>query len=180
MVPPEVWKSEVCSGLDPKLVAQVLAERDMLLRVEDGYQKVHKISGLRFRCAVIRHEPHSFRLRCGKRRNGRNRCNLKAFLNMLLKPKSLPKSIRLRRLRPLRLKSPEVAPLKSRTTAWKSQMAVLRSKQNFGRERCALMTTWPSSKAAPSSELIMPRRPATITQADVARAIRAVKQSSFA
>jgi hypothetical protein len=42
------------------------------------------------------------------------------------------------------------------------------------------MTTWPSSKAAPSSELIMPRRPATITQADVARVIRAAKQAGAA
>jgi putative DNA primase/helicase len=27
LVPPEVWKSEICNGLDPTMVAKVLAER---------------------------------------------------------------------------------------------------------------------------------------------------------
>ena len=53
MIPPEVWKSEVCRGLDPKLVAQVLAEKNMLLRAADGWQKVHKISGRPVRCYTI-------------------------------------------------------------------------------------------------------------------------------
>jgi putative DNA primase/helicase len=45
LIPAEVWKSEVCSGIDPGLAARVLAERGMLVRAEDGFIKVHKIEG---------------------------------------------------------------------------------------------------------------------------------------
>ena len=31
MIPSETWKAEICHGLDPKLVAKVLAERGLLL-----------------------------------------------------------------------------------------------------------------------------------------------------
>ena len=44
-IPAEVWKSEVCSGIDPGLAARVLAERGMLVRAEDGFIRVHKIEG---------------------------------------------------------------------------------------------------------------------------------------
>ena len=30
-IPPEIWKSEICQGLDPKFVARTLAERGMIL-----------------------------------------------------------------------------------------------------------------------------------------------------
>ena len=53
MVPPEVWKSEICVGLDPKLVAKVLADRDMLERAPDGLLKVHRIGGRSVRCYTI-------------------------------------------------------------------------------------------------------------------------------
>jgi putative DNA primase/helicase len=45
LIPAEVWKSEVCSGIDPGLAARVLAERGMLVRAEDGFIRVHKIEG---------------------------------------------------------------------------------------------------------------------------------------
>lgn len=45
LVPPEVWKSDVCAGLNAKLVAGVLADRGMLAKASDGNQKVEKIAG---------------------------------------------------------------------------------------------------------------------------------------
>jgi uncharacterized protein (DUF927 family) len=53
MVLPEVWKSEVCTGLDAKMVAKVLADRGMLTRAPDGYQRVHKIGGHSVRCYTV-------------------------------------------------------------------------------------------------------------------------------
>jgi putative DNA primase/helicase len=53
MVMPEVWKSEVCGGLDPGLVAKVLAARDMLMRAPDGLLYVHKISGRSMRLYTV-------------------------------------------------------------------------------------------------------------------------------
>ena len=43
MVLPEVWRTEVCAGLDPTQVARVLHERDMLERSEKSYQKAQRI-----------------------------------------------------------------------------------------------------------------------------------------
>ena len=45
LIPPEVWKSEICNGLDSTMVARTLAERGMLLRASDGFQPVRKIGG---------------------------------------------------------------------------------------------------------------------------------------
>jgi hypothetical protein len=45
LILPEVFKTEVCAGLDPKLVAKVLADRGMLARGSDEYQKTHRIQG---------------------------------------------------------------------------------------------------------------------------------------
>jgi uncharacterized protein (DUF927 family) len=45
MVAPEVWTNEVCAGLDPKMVAKVLAARGMLERAPDGLQKPQWING---------------------------------------------------------------------------------------------------------------------------------------
>ena len=53
MIPPETWKSEVCAGLDPKLVARTLSERNMLRRANDGYQCVVKIKGTAKRVYVV-------------------------------------------------------------------------------------------------------------------------------
>jgi len=53
LVPPETWKSEVCSGLDPKLTARVLGERGMLDRADDGFQKVQWVSSRSTRCYTI-------------------------------------------------------------------------------------------------------------------------------
>jgi putative DNA primase/helicase len=53
MIPSETWKAEICHGLDPKLVARVLAERGMLLRAGDGFQPVRKIGGANKRVYVV-------------------------------------------------------------------------------------------------------------------------------
>jgi uncharacterized protein (DUF927 family) len=45
LVLPEVWRSEVCAGLDATHVAKVLADRGMLLRGPAGYQRPHRIQG---------------------------------------------------------------------------------------------------------------------------------------
>jgi len=53
MIPPETWKAEVCAGLDPKLVARTLSERNMLKRARDGFQSVVKIKGTAKRVYVV-------------------------------------------------------------------------------------------------------------------------------
>jgi putative DNA primase/helicase len=53
LVPPEVWKAEICNGLDAKMVARVLAERGMLARSSDGFQQVRKIGGQARRVFVV-------------------------------------------------------------------------------------------------------------------------------
>jgi putative DNA primase/helicase len=53
MVPPEVWKSEICKGLDATMVARTLAERVMLRPASDGFQSVRKIDGANKRVYVL-------------------------------------------------------------------------------------------------------------------------------
>jgi uncharacterized protein (DUF927 family) len=53
LIPPEVWKSEVCEGLDPILVARTLAENKMLKRAKDGFRSVVKIEGTAKRVYII-------------------------------------------------------------------------------------------------------------------------------
>jgi len=53
LIPPETWKSEVCAGLDPNVVARTLAERQMLKRAKDGFQSVVKIEGTAKRVYII-------------------------------------------------------------------------------------------------------------------------------
>jgi putative DNA primase/helicase len=53
MIPPEVWKSEICNGLDSTMVARTLAERGMLLRAADGFQPVRKIGGANKRVCIV-------------------------------------------------------------------------------------------------------------------------------
>lgn len=54
MIPPQVWKAEICAGLDPTMVARVLAERGMLRR-QDGrnLQCNVKIDGASKRAYVL-------------------------------------------------------------------------------------------------------------------------------
>jgi putative DNA primase/helicase len=54
LIPSETWKAEVCTGLDPKLVARVLAGRGMIERAGDGFQQVHKINGRPVRVYVVK------------------------------------------------------------------------------------------------------------------------------
>ena len=53
MIPPEVWKTEICNGLDATLVARTLAERGMLQRAGDGFQPVRKIDGANKRVYIV-------------------------------------------------------------------------------------------------------------------------------
>jgi putative DNA primase/helicase len=52
LIPAEIWRAEVCAGLDPKLVARALGERGMLERASDGWQVVRRISGQPMRVYV--------------------------------------------------------------------------------------------------------------------------------
>jgi uncharacterized protein (DUF927 family) len=54
LIPPEVWKSEIAVGQDAKLVARVLAERNMLRRAADGFQCVERIQGRPMRVYVVK------------------------------------------------------------------------------------------------------------------------------
>jgi uncharacterized protein (DUF927 family) len=45
LIPSETWKAEVAAGHNPKAVARILAERGMLKRASDGFQRVEKIHG---------------------------------------------------------------------------------------------------------------------------------------
>jgi len=53
LIPPEIWKVEVCAGLDAKLVARALASRGMLEKGGDGNSKVEKIDGVSHRVYVV-------------------------------------------------------------------------------------------------------------------------------
>lgn len=45
LIPSEVWRSEICAGMDAKFVARALGERGMIEPAKDGWQPVRKISG---------------------------------------------------------------------------------------------------------------------------------------
>jgi putative DNA primase/helicase len=53
MVPPEVWKAELCDGLDAGMVARVLAERGMLRAQSGKLQCTVKINGASKRAYVL-------------------------------------------------------------------------------------------------------------------------------
>jgi uncharacterized protein (DUF927 family) len=53
LILPEVWKQDVCAGLDPKFVAGELAKRGALTRGSDGNTRVEKIAGTPKRVFVV-------------------------------------------------------------------------------------------------------------------------------
>jgi len=53
LILPEVWKSEICAGLEPGIVAKALADHGMLAKASDGYQKNHRIEGRQMRLYTI-------------------------------------------------------------------------------------------------------------------------------
>jgi len=53
LIPSETWRTEICSGLDPKLVARTLCDVGILKRSSDGFQQVRKIAGTATRVFVI-------------------------------------------------------------------------------------------------------------------------------
>jgi putative DNA primase/helicase len=54
LIPPEIWKHEVCAGLDPKIVARELEGWQMLERSSDGFQCVRRIEGQLKRVYVLK------------------------------------------------------------------------------------------------------------------------------
>jgi putative DNA primase/helicase len=55
LILPEVWRTEVCAGMDPTTVARVLADRDMLDRGgPDELQKLHRIHDKRLRFYTVK------------------------------------------------------------------------------------------------------------------------------
>jgi uncharacterized protein (DUF927 family) len=54
LIPSTTWRADICHGLDPKLVARVLAERGMLERASDGLQPVRKIEGVNTRVYIVK------------------------------------------------------------------------------------------------------------------------------
>src|SRR5262249_58406653 len=53
LILPEVFRTEVCAGLDPAQVAKVVADRGMLLRDDRQYQRNHRIGGKTLRLYTI-------------------------------------------------------------------------------------------------------------------------------
>ena len=53
MIPPEVWKAEICNGLNSTMVARTLAERGMLRRALDKFARVERIAGQSKRVYVV-------------------------------------------------------------------------------------------------------------------------------
>jgi uncharacterized protein (DUF927 family) len=53
LIPSEVWRTEICAGRDPKMVARILGERGMLERTSAGFQAVRKINGSNKRVYVV-------------------------------------------------------------------------------------------------------------------------------
>jgi putative DNA primase/helicase len=53
LIPSEVWRTEVCAGLDAKFVAKALGERGMLEKAGDGRQPTRRISGRVHRVYVV-------------------------------------------------------------------------------------------------------------------------------
>ena len=53
LILPEVWKQDVCAGLDPKFVARVLADRGALAKSSDGNMRVERIAGTPKRVYVV-------------------------------------------------------------------------------------------------------------------------------
>ena len=50
---PEMWKSEICSGMDAKAVARFLVEAGMMKRVEGSFQSVRRVGGANRRVYVL-------------------------------------------------------------------------------------------------------------------------------
>jgi putative DNA primase/helicase len=53
LILPEVWRLDVCAGLDARIVAETLAKRRMLVRDRDTLSKVEKIAGTSKRVYVV-------------------------------------------------------------------------------------------------------------------------------
>ena len=53
LIPPSIWKAEICAGLDPKSVASILAANNMIDPGSDGNQKVVYAKGRSSRYYVV-------------------------------------------------------------------------------------------------------------------------------
>ena len=53
-IPTEIWKSEICVGLDPKFVAKTLGEKGILEKAAIGWQSLRRINGTPTRVYVVK------------------------------------------------------------------------------------------------------------------------------
>ena len=53
LIPPEIWKAEICAGLDPGFVARTLAKHGLIEKASDGFQPVRRIGGSNKRVYVV-------------------------------------------------------------------------------------------------------------------------------
>lgn len=53
LIPPEMWKTEICISMDPTFVAKVLVDRGMLRRIGGSFQSVRRIAGSNRRVYVL-------------------------------------------------------------------------------------------------------------------------------
>ncbi len=53
LIPPEIWRTEICEGLSPTVVVRALNDRGMLEKAKDGFQPVRKIEGANRRVYVV-------------------------------------------------------------------------------------------------------------------------------
>ena len=53
LIPPEIWRTEICEGLNPTVVVRALSDRGMLEKAKDGFQPVRKIEGANRRVYVV-------------------------------------------------------------------------------------------------------------------------------
>jgi uncharacterized protein (DUF927 family) len=53
-IPTEIWKSEICVGLDPKFVAKTLGEQGILEKAPIGWQSLRRVNGTPTRVYVVK------------------------------------------------------------------------------------------------------------------------------
>jgi putative DNA primase/helicase len=53
LIPPEIWRTEICEGLNPTVVVRALSDRGILEKAKDGFQPVRKIEGANRRVYVV-------------------------------------------------------------------------------------------------------------------------------
>jgi hypothetical protein len=109
MIPPEVWKTEICNGLDATLVARTLSERGMLQRAGDGFQPVRKIDGARYSTGAAMKADLASKLHIAMGGEITPETGVVGVTGVAGVSATYTKSLKLQWLRPLRLKTDKVA-----------------------------------------------------------------------